>query len=51
MKKILLATSILAGSAGVAMAEVSFSGNAYMGLSNAFDVGSFTEGDLDPLDP
>ena len=37
MKKILLATSILAGSAGVAMADVSFSGNAYMGLSNNFD--------------
>jgi outer membrane protein OmpU len=37
MKKILLATSILAGSAGVAMADVSFSGNAYMGVSNVFD--------------
>lgn len=32
MKKLLLATSILAGSAGVASAEISFSGNAYMGM-------------------
>ena len=39
MKKLLLATSILAGSAGVAAADVTFSGGAYMGLSNAFDGG------------
>jgi outer membrane protein OmpU len=32
MKKLLLATSILAGSAGVASAEIAFSGNAYMGM-------------------
>jgi outer membrane protein OmpU len=39
MKKLLLATSILAGSAGVAAAEVTFSGNAYMGISNEQAVG------------
>ncbi len=32
MKKILLASTILVGSAGVAAADVSFSGSAYMGL-------------------
>ena len=37
MKKLLLATSILAGSAGVAAAEVAFSGNAYIGMSNNWD--------------
>ena len=41
MKKILLATSILAGSAGVASADVSFSGNAYMGISNENAVVNF----------
>ncbi len=32
MKKILLASTILVGSAGVAAADVSFTGSAYMGL-------------------
>jgi outer membrane protein OmpU len=37
MKKLLLATTFLAGTAGVAAAEVSFSGNAYIGISNNWD--------------
>ena len=37
MKKILLATSILAGTAGLAAAEVSLSGSARMGLIYADD--------------
>jgi outer membrane protein OmpU len=46
MKKLLLATSILAGSAGVAAAEVTFSGNAYIGLSNNWD---YTDPTLPPV--
>lgn len=40
MKKLLLATSILAGSAGVASAEIAFSGNAYMGMFGITGAGS-----------
>jgi outer membrane protein OmpU len=40
MKKLLLATSILAGSAGVAAAEIAFSGNAYMGMFGVSGSGS-----------
>ncbi len=36
MKKLLLATSILAGTAGLAAAEITFSGDARMGVKNDF---------------
>ena len=42
MKKILLATTILAASAGFASAEVALSGSAYMGLMNDFGAGDDT---------
>jgi len=43
MKKILLATSILSGFAGMASAEITLSGNARMGLVNVaeFDAGDY----------
>ena len=42
MKKILLATTILVGTAGFAAAEVALSGDARMGIVNANDVTSFS---------
>ncbi|MEI2688029.1 MAG: porin [Cypionkella sp.] len=42
MKKILLATTILAASTGFASAEVALSGSAYMGLLNDFGAGDDT---------
>ena len=42
MKKILLATTILAASTGFASAEVALSGSAYMGLYNDFGAGDDT---------
>ncbi len=49
MKKVLLATTALALSAGVAYAEVSVSGNARMGLQYSKDARDLN-GDLDTLD-
>lgn len=40
MKKILLATTMLVGTAGFAAAEVSFSGSAEMGVGNSVDAGA-----------
>lgn len=48
MKKLLLATSILAGTAGLAAAEVTLSGDARMGFLDDFVYPKNTDGEFDP---
>jgi outer membrane protein OmpU len=48
MKKLLLATSILAGTAGLAAAEVTLSGDARMGFLDGFVYPKNTDGEVDP---